>query len=133
MPDGSYKDHHGTLAYVIEIEDVDNRIIGTNILPGHLNDQSALWSKLECHYGVVLTMNAICEEHNITEGSMEIGWNNIKALRYAIDLDYSIALNHTYFDLTTAICSQLKASPMQCKAHHVGVSGQKPFRNWTDG
>ncbi len=37
---------------------------------------------------MVLTVNVICEEHNITKGYLEIGCDNVEALSKAVDIDY---------------------------------------------
>ncbi len=64
-------------------------------------------------------VKAICEEHCITEGSLKIVCDGIKALQRAVDFQYFISPNHIHFDLTTAIWAQVKSSPMQWKERYV--------------
>ncbi len=48
-------------------------------------------------------LNAICQEHLITEGEIELGCDNVKALQRAINSEYYMLLIHTHLELTTAI------------------------------
>ncbi len=73
------------------------------VVPSFLEDQSLLRSELEGFYGIVVMANKICKEHDVLEGGMEIGGDNVKALQRAIDLDYFISSNHTHFNLTTVL------------------------------
>ncbi len=50
-----------------------------------------------------------------------------------MDLEFFINPNHTHFDLTTAICTQVKATPIEWRVWHT-KGHQDPFKklNWWD-
>ncbi len=87
-----------------------------NIVPRHVEDQNLLLSELAGMYKIVVFTNGICNEHNTTKGELEVGCYNIEALQRSINLEYCLSLNHTHFDLTTAICHQVQNSPIKWKA-----------------
>ncbi len=76
-----------------------------------------------------MAINVTCEEHKISQGLVEVGCDNIEALRYAVNLDKLITLYHMHFDFTKAICTQVKASSVEWKASHVCThQGSNPFQ-----
>ncbi len=54
---------------------------------GYLEDPSSLQSELAGMYGIVVSANLICKKHNITEGELEVGYNDIKALLRSFNLE----------------------------------------------
>ncbi len=71
-----------------------NQVIEVNQIPSHPEDHSLLWSEIAGCYGIVLTVQAIFEEHAITQGSIELSCNNIEELFRTVELDYFINPNH---------------------------------------
>ncbi len=65
--------------------------MGANVVPGYSKDQSSLRSELAGIYVIVILVNVICQEHQILEGEIEVGCDNIKALRRAINMDYLVS------------------------------------------
>ncbi len=59
---------------------------------------------------VVLSINAICAEHEVTDGATTLACDIIEALHRVTNLDYCISLNHTLFYLTTVIQYHIKQS-----------------------
>ncbi len=83
---GSLKEQYGTSAYIIKGEDSQYRIVGLNIAPRFPDNQNSLRIKLAACYIMVLAIKAICEEHDITQGIVELGCDNDEALQCAIPL-----------------------------------------------
>ncbi len=95
VSNGSFGFQTGTLAFILEGKNSSGHILGVNIVPHCPEDQSSLQSKLAGIYGIIILVYKICQEHQIMEGEIEVGCDNIEALRRATDMDYSMLPNHT--------------------------------------
>jgi hypothetical protein len=73
VSDGSYKDQHGTAAWVIEGSNRIGRISGMVITPGHGHDQSTYRSELAGIYSIMVLVHHLCTWFNIDQGSTELG------------------------------------------------------------
>ncbi len=69
----------GTSAFILG-ENLTGGIVGANVVPGYTEDQSSLHSELGGIQGIVISVNEICQEHQIFEGEIEVGCNNIEVL-----------------------------------------------------
>ncbi len=106
ITDGSFQAQMGTSAFILEGENLRNHLVSVNQAPGQLR------IKLARCYSVVSTVRAICEEYGITQGLIKVVYDNIEALHRTVDQEYFISSpNHSHFDLTTVIQSQVKAMP----------------------
>jgi len=56
VSDGSFQDHRGACAWIIESENSDNRIMGQMIVPGNQGDHSSFRSEAAGIYGLLLTV-----------------------------------------------------------------------------
>ena len=70
VSDGSFSNEFGTASWVIEGANSHGRITGNNISPGDRLDQNAYRSELSGLYGIVLTIQAICQFHKISNGAV---------------------------------------------------------------
>jgi hypothetical protein len=68
VADGSFKDQHGTAAWVIEAESNTNRSTGVNLTPGALSDQSAYRSEVSGLFGIAFMIRELCKFHHILAG-----------------------------------------------------------------
>ncbi len=69
-------------------------------------------------YGVMQTVQALCDKQNIVMGQIEVRCNSFKAFYKAFDLD-QFSPNHTHYELMHEISSNVKVSPILWKAGHV--------------
>jgi hypothetical protein len=71
ISNGSFKEGFGTSALVIEASDSTDNIITVNVVPGNLADQGSYRSELASIFGQITLVNALCNVHGITQGSIE--------------------------------------------------------------
>jgi hypothetical protein len=72
--DGSYTDHFGTAAFVLQNgNNKASRILGAHVTPGHPDDINPYRSKLGGILAIVIVTEAIATFHDINEGTIEIG------------------------------------------------------------
>jgi hypothetical protein len=80
VSDGSYKDHHGTSALILQAPQTQHNIIAVNTVPGNSAFQDSYRSEIAGIYGQLIMVNTLCCLHNITQGSIECGCNGMEAL-----------------------------------------------------
>ncbi len=68
-----------TLAFSTEGKNAKGCPIMVNVVPGYPEDKSALWIKIAGICGIIVSTNAIFQEHHITEGEIEVGCDNVEA------------------------------------------------------
>ena len=73
VSDGSYKEGHGTSAFVLHGDRPDKAIRGANVVPGSTAEQCAYRSELCGVVGILTVVEALCEQCGLTEGHIEIG------------------------------------------------------------
>ena len=71
--DGSYKNTHGTASFCLHGEDPNFQLMGSNHTPGIQAEQSPFRSEMGGVVGVLTTLKALCDFHNVSEGSVELG------------------------------------------------------------
>ena len=117
VSDGSFKDKFGTSAFTIVDAHVCS-IIGLNLVPGHPDDQSAYRSELAGLFAIVLIVNLICSWADIQAGGIEVGCDGLSALNKAFDT-CPLETPGPQFDLLSALCTMISASPVTWTARHV--------------
>ena len=70
MCDGSYKESYRPSCFLSVL---DNDVGGTNIIPGHINGNSAHQSETGGMLGTVLFINQLCKDFHIMTGSITSG------------------------------------------------------------
>jgi hypothetical protein len=71
---GSYKDHFGTAALVLQNGNSQtSRILRAHVTPGHPDDINPYRSELGCILAIVIVTEAIATFHDIAKGTIEIG------------------------------------------------------------
>jgi hypothetical protein len=101
VSDGSFKDSHGTAAWLLEVAP-DCTIYGLAVVPGCGSDQSAYRSELTGLYGIAMTVRFLESKYSF-HGTVIIGCDGLSALNKArFDSDFANP-NEPQFDLITAI------------------------------
>jgi hypothetical protein len=119
LSDGSFKDQHGTAAWVIEAESSVNRCTGVNITQAEPSDQSAYRSEVSGLFGIVTMIREICAFYNIIAGTVHIGCDGLSALNQCTDPDHVVKPTSPQFDLITATRAMLQQCPVTWIPHHV--------------
>jgi hypothetical protein len=96
--DGSFKGEHGTAGFCLHGSDPKHQIEGANRTPGDPADQSPYRSELGGIVGILVTAQAICNLHKITDGAIEIGLDCEGAIK-AITAERAPKAKHKDFDL----------------------------------
>jgi hypothetical protein len=117
VSDGSFKDGHGTAAWVLMITE-DTSITGKMITPGTSKIQSAYRSELAGLYGILCTITMLEQRFN-HKASITIGCDGLSALqRVFVPLD-CVDTNSLHYDLITACRSLWLKSSWKVHWHHV--------------
>ncbi len=82
---------HGTLAFIIEEDDPQKDLFEGTVVPGHPEEHNTLHSELLGCFGIVVMVEAICKQHDIREGVIVLVCDNIKALRWAVDMNFFVS------------------------------------------
>jgi len=131
VSDGSLKLGFGTAAYVIEGEDSTNRILGTNVVPGPIDEGDSHRCEVAGIYAVALIVKALAKQHNITTGSITMACDNQQALQL-FDTEYLPDPSHKNFDIVHATWSLLQTTPIHWIGDHVkGHQDQHKHRRLT--
>jgi hypothetical protein len=112
ISDGSFKEDFGTSALVIEASDSTDNIIAVNVVPGNLDNQGSYRSELAGIFGQITLVNALCNVHGITQGSIECGRDGVGALNKVFNPDSEAKTDGSQFNLLSATRAALKASPI---------------------
>jgi hypothetical protein len=91
VTDGSFKDTMGTAAYVLQDRLIDptSRIVSVNQMPGRSQDHTPYRAEVGGVLGIVLTLDKICVEHDIEDGTVTLGCDCEAALTTIFEHDYS--------------------------------------------
>jgi ribonuclease HI len=119
--DGSYKPEEGlgTAAWIIETEDQQHKVIGCHEVPGHHSFQCSYRSEFFGILGAIMTINRICKEHQIHEGSITLkcdGKGSIDVINY---LHAVINNTRLHFDIIGSIKRAIDTSPIQWTFQHI--------------
>jgi hypothetical protein len=120
VSDGSFKDQHGTAAWVMEAETSRGCIVGDCVTPGNPSDQSAYRSEIAGLFAIGLMASVLCEHHHIQSGRITIGCDGLSALlNSSTDEDFIVQATRPHYDLLLATRTILQSAPIQWTAHHV--------------
>jgi hypothetical protein len=116
--DGSYKGNIGTAAGASFSTADQNNFIMKNQTPGRKEDMNSYRCELAGLLTCVITLNAICFLHNITDGKVTIGCDNEAALWEALSNERPSSTQPSN-DLIQAIQHQVHKSPVKWVGKHV--------------
>ena len=117
--DGSYKDSHGTAAFVIEGTTSAHRFLGVNVTPGFPEDQSPYRAELGGIIGVVVAIRCICKFHNVTAGSILLYCDCDNALKRLFRRHSSLKPKIPHYDLLSFLDREIESSPLAWSCEHV--------------
>ena len=121
VSDGSFvpEEGIGTAGWIIEGNTIGNQVKGQFETPGSRSSQCSHRSEMWGMLGIIMTTNAFCLDHNITEGSIIAkcdGEGTIKILTWL----HKITKNsRKHYDIITAIQGALDVSPIQWQFVHL--------------
>jgi hypothetical protein len=124
VSDGSFKDQHGTAAFVLvdpsyaEPTSV-SRVLGCHVAPGSNSDQSPYRSELSGIYGILCVVEELCALHKVESGSFTIGCDNETCLWTAINKIGTLSPRSKSFDLLSAIRHKISKLPVTVRSHWV--------------
>jgi hypothetical protein len=117
--DGSYKEHFGTAAFVLQNgNSKTSRILGTHVTPGHPADINPYRSELGGILAIVIVINAIANFHDITAGTIELGCDCQSGLVAIFKHVYDTP-KQPHHDIIHEIRRKLADSPLTWKSRHV--------------
>ena len=113
--DGSYKTGRSSSAY----KSMNTKAVkGYNIIPGRSDDQSSYRGELGGILGIVVMAKAVCRKHSVNTGSLEIGCDNIGALK-AISGGRTPNCRWNSYDIISAIKHEMETSNITWTFKHV--------------
>jgi hypothetical protein len=116
---GGFQDGKGTSAWVIEGNNSNNRILGSNFTPGTGYQQNSYHSELSGLYGISVMLITLCKLHQIQSGSITIACDNISALNNAMQHDHLPSLSQAEYDFIYVIKQKLQMLPISYSVKHV--------------
>ena len=121
VSDGSFKDEHGTAAWVIEDYLAKERLLGLTMVPSFPIDQSAYRSEVAGLYAIVKVISIIIEVYNITEAQagITIRCDGLSALERSFDINNPTSISNKHYDLLSGIQGMVKATQIKWEYHHV--------------
>ncbi len=117
--DGSYKDHFGTAAFVIQSGDSSLlRILGAHATPGHPDEINPYRSELGGILALVITVDALASLHDILEGTIELGCDCESGITAIFEHEYDTP-KQPHHDLIHEIRHKIAASRITWNFRHV--------------
>jgi len=81
VSDASLHGTSGTSSTVVDGSGPEHRLLCHAQVPGPIKDRDSLRCELAGNYSAVLCINAICLQHNVTQGSITVACDNINSLQ----------------------------------------------------
>ena len=121
VSDGSFspKDSYGTAAWIIQDERTGSELTGQMIIPGQAKDLDAYRCELGGLYGTTVIIDALCEYHSITSGSITKACDGDTALKHATNEFDWISPARPHFDLIAAIWSANARTPLKWESKEI--------------
>ena len=117
--DGSYKDHFGTAAFVIQQgNSKEARILGANVTPGYPEEQNPYRSEVGEIFAIVIMVEALTKVFDIQEGTIEVGCDCESGLTAIFEHKYDTP-SQPHHDMIHEIRKKIAASPITWKFRHV--------------
>jgi ribonuclease HI len=118
VSDGSFKNSNGTSAFLLCSEEVENCIIGVNVVPGSITEQSAYRSKLAEVSSILLALTILCKKFDIKADSVEIVLDGQQALE-AAGGTWPLKVHQPDFNLLRNIRAKIKKLPVNITWHWI--------------
>jgi len=118
VSDASLHGTSGTSSTVVEGPGPAHRLLCHAQVPGPIKDGDSLRCELAGNYSAVLCVNAICLQHDVTQGSITVACDNINSLR-PFKPDYLPDPRDKNLDLMQAVWASVQQSPIDWNPVHV--------------
>jgi hypothetical protein len=130
VTDGSYKQHHGTAAFILKGCDEKKAIRGCNVTPGQPPEQCAYRSETGGIIGILTTLEALCAQHSLTTGLVTIGCDCESAIK-KLTAHRLPEPHDNHYDMLLDARARIKALPIDIKFKHVeGHQDDKNQGHW---
>ena len=120
VSDASLHGTSGTSSTVVEGSDPEHRLLCHAQVPGTIKDGDSLRCELVGNYSAILCVNAICLQHNVSQGSITMACDNINSLR-PFKPEYLPGPRDKNLDLMQAVWASVEQSPIDWNPVHVHV------------
>ena len=122
IADGSFKEHYGTAAFILDANHENNSWLGVVPCYGDPSFHDAYRSEITGLLAIVSILLVICKHHNIEDGIVHIGCDNDSALARCLDEDWACKCPTENWDViqcTRHIISKLPLSlfPVMVTGH----------------
>jgi len=118
VSNGMFKDQAGAAAWTIEGRTATDRLWGTGLTLGQLEDQSVYQSKLFGLWSILASLKQLVETHHIKYGQVTIACDSKAALKKA-QQEYPTEPSEAHYDLISAIQNLRKVIPLTLKFEHI--------------
>jgi hypothetical protein len=131
VSDGSFKNHLGTAAFILVIEDDPQMCIqGRVVTPGNIEDHNTYRSELAGIYALTVVHWAVCTFYNVDFGQIEIACDGKSALLQAQFQEDFINTRYPHYDLILALETYHSGSGHGVMSRDTRTPME---RNWTFG
>jgi len=125
VSDASLHGTSGASSTLVEGSGPEHRLLCHAQVPGPIKDGDSLRCKLAGNYSAILCVNAICFQHNVTQGSITVACDNISSL-WPFKPEYLPNPRDKNLDLMQAVWASVQQSPIDRNPVHVhGHQDQK--------
>jgi len=118
VSDASLHGTSGTSSTVVKGSSQEHRLLCHAQVPGPVKEGDSLRCKLAGSYSAVLCVNAICLQHNVTQGSIMVACDNINSLR-PFKPEYLPNPRDANLDLMQAVWASVQQSPIDWNPVHL--------------
>ena len=114
VSDGSYKEGHGTSAFVLHGQDHHKAIRGRNTIPGRPEEQCAYRSELGGVAGILTMAELLCQFYSIESGALEIGLDGESVIK-KLKAKKEPGPNDSHYDLLKDCRHRIKSLPIKIR------------------
>eukprot|EP00957_Ditylum_brightwellii_P070376 5346898-Ditylum_brightwellii.AAC.1 len=120
VSDRSFKYGRGAAECIMEDKVSSlHQITATSTVPGHIYTHDAYRAELKGIYMITQITQQVCRLHNITEGSIIVACDCLKALQKVMSTETSFSPLSSQLDIISVIDTAINGSPLIWKWHHI--------------
>ena len=124
--DGSYREGHGTAAFVIWGDNSNKTIRGENVTPGAREEQCAYRSEMGGVAGILTMLELVCKQFALQDGHVTIGLDCESAIKRLTNTTPPQA-HDSHYDLALDCHKRIAALP--CKVTFRWIQGHQDDKN----
>ena len=99
MSDGSFKDSYGTTGFILTGNDISSAVVGVAPCLGRNELHDAYRSELTGVLAILITLETLCKNNDITNGHITIGCDNDTALERCLDEGWEVKITDKNWDI----------------------------------